>query len=208
MDWEDIGMKNTTFDTETKKEFVEQKFSESSRIKNQEGETLLHIATIQGNFERIKFLIEEGADVKAVTNSWQTPLHYAVNFGWFEITKLLLESGAKVNALTNFDYSPLHYAANQGIEKGAPLNIQNIFGQTPLHLAANHEKSEFDCKDCGSRYQYCAASHGRIGVVKFLIEKKVKLYLEDGDGFTALDLAKKFHFSEIVSLLIQAQAEK
>ena len=55
MDWEDIGMKNTTFDTETKKEFVEQKFSESSRIKNQEGETLLHIATIQGNFERIKF---------------------------------------------------------------------------------------------------------------------------------------------------------
>ena len=63
MDWEDIGMKNTTFDTETKKEFVEQKFSESSRIKNQEGETLLHIATIQGNFERIKFLIEEGADV-------------------------------------------------------------------------------------------------------------------------------------------------
>lgn len=209
-------MENSTLCAQTKKEFVDQNHSEHSHIKNQEGETLLHIATIQGNFDRVKFLINEGADVKAVTNSWQTPLHYAVNFGWFEITKLLLENGAKVNALTNFDYSPLHYAANQGrinitkllIEKGAPLNIQNIFGQAPLHLAVNHEKSEFDCKDCGSRYQYCAASHGRIEVVKLLIEKKVKLYLEDEDGFTALDLAKKFHFSEIVSLLIQAQADK
>lgn len=201
---------------DTINQVVETKTTPSYHYKNQEGETLLHIATIQGNLDRVKFLVAEGADVKAVTNSWQTPLHYAVNFGWFEITKFLLENGAKVNALTNFDYSPLHYAANQGrisitkllIEKGAPLNIQNIFGQTPLHLAANHEKSEFNCKDCGSRYQYCATSHGRIEVVKFLIEKKVKLYLEDEDGFTALDLAKKFHFSEIVSLLIQAQAEK
>ncbi|MBK8396605.1 MAG: ankyrin repeat domain-containing protein [Leptospiraceae bacterium] len=187
---------------------------EELQAKNQEGETLLHLATIPGNLERVKYLLESGLEVNAVTNFWHTPLHYAVNFGWFEIAKFLIEKGAKVNALTNFDYSPLHYAANQGraniakllIEKGTPLNIQNMFGQTALHCAANHQKSEFDCKDCGSRYHYCGASYGRIEVVRLLIENKVKVHLEDEDGFTALDLAKKFHSTEIVSLLIQAQS--
>ena len=83
---------------------------EELQAKNQEGETLLHLATIPGNLERVKYLLESGLEVNAVTNFWHTPLHYAVNFGWFEIAKFLIEKGAKVNALTNFDYSPLQYS--------------------------------------------------------------------------------------------------
>lgn len=178
-------------------------------FKNSEGNSPLHIATVQGNSQKVQSLLTEGAEVNAVNNLWLTPLHYAVNCGWNEIVQILLDHGAKVNALNNFDFTPLHYAANQGkikiakllIEKRAPLNIQNMFGQTPLHCASNHKHSKFNCEDCGSQYKYCSVSHGRIEVVKLLIEQGAKLYLEDEDGYTALDLARNKGFEEVVALL-------
>jgi len=177
--------------------------------KNSEGNSALHIATVQGNIEKVRLLLQHGAEVNVVNNLWLTPLHYAVNCGWNEIVQMLLDHGAKVNALNNFDFTPLHYAANQGeikiakllIEKRAPLNIQNMFGQTPLHCASNHKHFKFNCEDCRSQYKYCSVSHGRIEVVKLLIEKGAKLYLEDEDGCTALDLARNKGFEEVVNLL-------
>jgi ankyrin repeat protein len=177
---------------------------------NYEGQTPLHIAINQGNLELAKELISKGADINAVTNFWHTPLHYAVNRGGFEIVKLLIENGAKINALSNFDYAPLHYAANQGkvkvaqflIAKGAALNIQNTFGHTPLHCTANHTRTNIDCDSCNNgRYNFCGAVYGRIEIAKLLVQKGAKIYLEDEDGFTPLELARKSGYIEIVKLI-------
>ena len=55
-----------------------------------------------------------------------------------------------------------------------------MFGFTPLHYAA---------------------THGRVEAAKVLIEKGAALHLEDEDGHTALELAKKSGYSEIAEMI-------
>jgi ankyrin repeat protein len=204
-------METTVLD---KEEMKKTKEAIQTNTSNAEGQTQLHIATNQGDIDTVKALIANGANINAVTNFWHTPLHYAVNRSGFEIVKILLENGAKVNALSNFDYAPLHYAANHGrikiaellIEKGAAINIQNMFGHTPLHCTANHPKTQINCDTCSNgRYTFCRGIYGRIEIARLLIEKGAKIYLEDEDGFTALEMARKFGYDEIVSLIEERQ---
>ncbi|MBL0262861.1 MAG: ankyrin repeat domain-containing protein [Leptospiraceae bacterium] len=203
-------MNTTTMEKEKTVVPVESEILSKPATANFEGQTPLHVATNQGDIELARTLIAKGADVNAVTNFWHTPLHYAVNRGGYEIAKLLLDSGAKVNALSNFDYTPLHYAANHGkvrvaellIDKGAALNIQNTFGHTPLHCTANHPKIQSDCDNCkNGRYIFCGGVHGRTEIARMLVDKGAKLNLEDGDGNTALEIAKKFGYAEMVHII-------
>lgn len=189
---------------------IESKVVSSHKPECKDGNAELHLAVRDGNIDLIQMLLEQGADVNTRNDLWLTPLHFAANKNEIEIVKMLLDHGAKVNVLTNFDYTPLHYAAYQGkvkivtllIEKGAVLNIQNVFGHTPLHSAASHEKVMFNCDGCNAnRFAFCLANHGRTEVARVLIENGAKLRLEDEDGLTALELAKKSGSLEIANLI-------
>ncbi len=57
----------------------------------------LHEAAANGEIERVKLLISEGADVNVKCNDGQTPLHYAARRGHKEIVEVLLAHGADVN---------------------------------------------------------------------------------------------------------------
>jgi len=58
-------------------------------------DTPLHIASLYGNFEMVKYLVENGADVNAERSGiYATPLCWADNF---EIAKYLLDNGASMN---------------------------------------------------------------------------------------------------------------
>ena len=57
--------------------------------------TALHFATLYGNVEITKTLLENGCKVNISKRDNETPLHYGVNNT--EITSLLLKFGAKVN---------------------------------------------------------------------------------------------------------------
>jgi hypothetical protein len=96
---------------------------------DQEGETPLHIALIDGRFKIAKYLINKGADVNARCNTGATPLIHAVRFrvllfhdtgGQFakklepssdpdqsEVVKLLMSKGADVNAADKIGATPL-----------------------------------------------------------------------------------------------------
>lgn len=58
-------------------------------------DTLLHIASLNGNFEMIQYLVENGAEVNAKRSGiYATPLCWADTF---EIAKYLLDNGATMN---------------------------------------------------------------------------------------------------------------
>jgi ankyrin repeat protein len=61
------------------------------------GETALHAACEIGDIDRIKMLIERGANINIRNEFGDTPLHCAVLWGDIEVVKLLINNGADVN---------------------------------------------------------------------------------------------------------------
>jgi len=74
-------------------------------------------AIIINNTEKIKSLIENGADVNAKDDDGWAPLHYVSVSGNKDITELLIKSGADVNIKQNDGLTLLHYASISGYKK-------------------------------------------------------------------------------------------
>jgi len=64
------------------------------------------------NFEKMKFLIENGADVneKSPSDEDTSLIHNASTNCNLPLVKLLVENGVDVNQKDNFDFTPLYYA--------------------------------------------------------------------------------------------------
>jgi ankyrin repeat protein len=73
-------------------------------------ETPLHIASVFGNLEAVKILIENGADVNVLNNNGSNPLHYAASRDRLEIVKLLVKSGVVLNVNDIRRQNELHFA--------------------------------------------------------------------------------------------------
>lgn len=69
-----------------------------ANIRDEEGNTPLHIAALFGQTEIMELLIQKGADVNAGNNDGATPLHAAALFGQAEAAETLIQNGADVNA--------------------------------------------------------------------------------------------------------------
>ena len=74
------------------------------------GCTQLHDAVLRGDYERCKYLIEQGADVNMRNNLMMTPLHDNIIITGLirniKIEKLLIDAGADINAKDKFGYTP------------------------------------------------------------------------------------------------------
>lgn len=109
-------------------------------------------AARRGDVDRVRSLIESGADVNAAGGDGMTPLHWAADRGDLEVARLLLAAGADVATGTRIGaYTPLHLAAKGGyaavsqllIDAGADVAAATTTGgATPLHLAAAAEEGE------------------------------------------------------------------
>lgn len=111
--------------------------------KNENGDTLLHLATKYGYKNIVQALIAAGAHVNATTQDGSTPLHLAAFHGKTNIIKVLIQAGANMNAKDKEGDSPLHSAAWNGysdtaqalITAGSDINAKNNCSTTPLHWA-------------------------------------------------------------------------
>ena len=109
-----------------------------------------------------EFLLDNGADITAITNNGISPLMLACLLDNTDAAKFFLQKGATLKHLSTFvlintlfvDFFsslnepvlPYHYvffhcsgsitALSLLIESGAPMNQRDQNGQTPLHLAA------------------------------------------------------------------------
>ncbi len=109
------------------------------------GYAALHYVAYGGHLEAVRFLLDIGADVAAVSLDplRNTPLHAAASSGHAEVVRLLLAAGAELEALQTGDWTPLHVAADLGhaavvavlLESGARPAPTSQSGVTPVALA-------------------------------------------------------------------------
>jgi ankyrin repeat protein len=103
-------------------------------------------ATKQGDVEKVRLLLEKGADINSKDQHGQTALMNATHAGQVELVRLLIEKGADLNVTAKYNLTALMLAliihqveiAQLLIEAGADVNTRSrrIFhGKTALYLA-------------------------------------------------------------------------
>src|SRR5262249_9239013 len=115
----------------------------------------LIIAIDENDIEKVKSLLDKGADINTRNENGDTALMMAVNRTRdVKLVNLLLDKGADVNAKNNkndkykLNQTALIYAAiyeeteivKALLEKGADVNANNNYGYSPLIMAAAHER--------------------------------------------------------------------
>ena len=114
---------------------------------NAQGESVLMLAAIKGDFELADRLIKKGADVNKT--NW-TPLHYAASGGHIQLIGLLLENSAYIDAESPNGTTPLMMAAMYGseeavkllLQEGADVKIKNQQGLTALDFAQRGKRPD------------------------------------------------------------------
>jgi uncharacterized protein len=109
------------------------------------GKTPVADATMRGERDTVRVLLQQGADVNAAQGDGMTALHWAALMGDVETAEMLLYAGANVNASTRLGaFTPLLLAAKSGeapmiaalLEASANPNDATTNGTTALMLAA------------------------------------------------------------------------
>ena len=106
------------------------------------GNTLLMLASYNGQLETTRVLLEHGGDPQLANDMGQIPLAGAAFKGDTEMTRLLIEHGADVNARMPDGKTPLMFAAMFNrleiidllLEHGADASAQATDGSTALSL--------------------------------------------------------------------------
>ena len=79
-----------------------------------DGDTPLHIASLEGNRHATRLLLEAGADVNAKGDMSCSPLYFAVMGKHVQVAGLLLQHGADPDAESELGYTPRTLAKDKG----------------------------------------------------------------------------------------------
>jgi imidazolonepropionase-like amidohydrolase len=147
----------------------------------------LHQAAANGEIERVKLLISEGADVNVKNNEGLIPLHYAAREGHKEIVELLLAHGADVNiGGADYNRTAAEFAMWSNHMEIVRLLVSKGADISPLHFAL-YMKDEAKARS--------------------LIESGVDVNRRTPYGTTPLDRAVVAGLKDIVELLIAKGAD-
>jgi ankyrin repeat protein len=153
-------------------------------------------AAMHSDYDTVRSLLREGADVNTAQGDGMTALHWAAVNGQLDTAKMLLYAGANLRATTRLHaYSPLHLASRSGhadtvklfLDSGANATVTTTTGVTPLMLAASS----------GSADAVAALIVGRVDVNA----------RETGRGQTALMFAAAYDRTEAIQTLLANAAD-
>ena len=192
------------------------------------GKTPLHCATYRGRTKIAAYLIEQGADLNALTTSGSTPLHGAGFYGHKDDAGLLILKGAEINIANNYGYTPLLSTAAGGhldivmmlLKAGADKTAKITDSQADALLAAgssgNGELVEYlltqgfdiDAVDATGEGLFHYASYGgNLDLVKKLVDKGFDINVRSHDGVTPLHYAAQGSHVEVVKYLVSKGAD-
>jgi ankyrin repeat protein len=183
--------------------------------------------------ERIRSLIEEGADINTQDSAGRTATMIATYNNDAESAKILIEAGADVNIQDEMKNSPFLYAGAEGyldilklaIEAGADPSITNRYGGTALIPASEHgyvevikeliTKTDIDVNhvnDLGwtALLEAIILNDGdgkQQRTVQLLIDHGAGVNIPDNNNVTPLQHAREKGFKEIEQILLTAGAK-
>ncbi|HLY59325.1 MAG TPA: ankyrin repeat domain-containing protein [Terriglobia bacterium] len=164
-----------------------------------EGTSLLMMAS--SDAEKVKLLIDRGANVRAKAKSGYTALMVASTYvGTSDSVKLLLEHGAEVNPGKDvkFHASPFFLASFTGDQNNMALLLAK--GADPnrrMDLLGNFPTSPL----------IGAIGFGNLGIVKSLLADGADIHEKDADNMTPLHWAVVDHHPDVVKALLGGGAD-
>ncbi len=163
------------------------------------GNTVLHAATIKNRVEVLEYLLPEFAALIDVLNiDGASALYMAAETGNLASLEILVKYGASVNVKNKHGFSPLHIAAQNGhfdvVKALIKLGIGNINqidsdGRTALWWAAKSEKASPD-------------------IIKMLIVAGADPTIADKEGVTPFEEANKLNNRDKANILKSAINDK
>ena len=146
------------------------------------------------DFDTVRALLKQGADVNAFGLDGTPALHWAVNYEDIAMTQELIAAGADVNLLNRYDLPALYIAASTG-------NVEMM--KVLLDAGANpnaHDKA-------GESMLMAAAQSGGVEAVKLLLDNEAEIDAREPDfEQTALMFAVRENDVATVKLLIERGA--
>ncbi|KAI9791856.1 MAG: hypothetical protein M1816_003401 [Peltula sp. TS41687] len=157
-------------------------------------EHLLHHWVEKGDFEMVRELINEGADVNALGGECHTPLQAAAIIGHEKLVRLLLEAGADVNVQGGYYGNALQAAAATGNEAIVRLVLE---ADADINAQGGH---------CGNALQAAVSQDNEV-IARLLIEAGADINAQGGYYSSALQVAASKGNEAAVRLLTQAGAD-
>jgi ankyrin repeat protein len=146
-------------------------------------DTELHKAAKDGDVDRVKELLDSGAQIDALGAQGRTPLHRALGGGFLECACLLLDRGADPHIIDSLKRTSLHWAvlgAGEVMACVEQLFIRNA-GQNMVNSPSKSKSTPL----------HCAISAQRLDVARYLLEKHANPHLQDEDEKSCFALAKE-----------------
>jgi uncharacterized protein len=155
----------------------------------------LHEAARDGDVERAKQLLDQGAVLAELDAAGEPALLIASLAGHANVVALLLERGSDIHTRNKGGLTALHAAAYGGnldvvkvlVSRGAAVNdTDNFYKMSPLHAAAEEGQTE---------------------VVAFLLANQANIEAKERNGYTPLTQAGWREHWDAAKLLMKAGAE-
>ena len=159
---------------------MEMEAPESEAV-DEQGATKLHYACMWGKEDKVTALLAEDADPNVQDKDGLTPLHYAVGDGHVGILPMMMEAGAALDIADKEGDMVIHIAIQEKqqeclsfilMQRPDLINVKGAGGNTALHLAAGTEEDN------------------KV-MVQFLLANGADAFIENEDGYSALDLAQE-----------------
>ncbi|CAL1296829.1 unnamed protein product [Larinioides sclopetarius] len=190
-----------------------------SRMDTDKGNTALHIASLAGQEEVVRVLVQAGANVNSQSQNGFTPLYMAAQENHDSVVSFLLANGANQSLATEDGFTPLAVALQQGHDKVVAVLLENdTKGRVrlpALHIAAKKD----DCKAATLLLQsdhnpdvtsksgftplHIAAHYGNENIAKILLNKGADVNYAAKHQITPLHVASKWGKMNMVVLLLE-----
>ncbi|CEP17993.1 hypothetical protein [Parasitella parasitica] len=194
--------------------------------KDKAGRTKIFYATTAGHLDKVKELVDCGADVNFKDNAGWTPLHEAALKGQHEIVEYLISCGAEVNVRGFGLDTPLHDACSSNsaecikllVDADADVYALNEAEKRPIDVCSDahcqrivqtkmKQLDQLLARDKNGRsslHRACLAN--MLEKAQTLIKQGADVHAKDDEDATPLHLACAFGHVDIVKLLIDQDA--